>query len=299
MRFGLLYSLIRKEEKLLLKAAADRGVDVVKIDVGALTYGLRGATRLPPVDVVLDRTLSHSQALYALRFFASYGITTVNTPEVVARCGDKALTSIALQEAGVPTPTTLVAFTPEQALEAIEEIGYPAVLKPVTGSWARLLAKVSDRQQAESIIEHKATLGSYQHSIFYIQEYIEKPGRDLRALVIGDQCVGVIARTSDHWITNTQRGGTPTQIELTPQIKQIAQAAAAAVGGGVLGIDLMERPDGSLTCHEVNHNLEFAKSLEVYGIDVPGLIVDYVIASANRWPGVSGVPTVVPSPHSR
>jgi len=293
MRFGLLYSLIRKEEKLLLKAAADRGVDVVKIDVGSLTYGLRGATRLPPVDVVLDRTLSLSQGLYALRFLASYGITTVNTPDVVARCGDKAMTSLALQEASVPTPTTLVAFTPEQALEALEEIGYPAVLKPVTGSWARLLAKVTDRQQAESIIEHKATLGSYQHSIFYIQEYIEKPGRDLRALVVGDQCVGAFARTSDHWITNTQRGGVPTPIELTDDIRQIAEKAAAAVGGGVLGIDLMERPDGSLTCHEVNHNLEFAKSLEVYGVDVPGLIVDYVIATASRWPGVAGVPSVV------
>ena len=100
-------------------------------------------------------------------------------------CGNKLMTTSALAAAGVPQPKVLVAYTPESALEAIERLGYPAVLKPTVGSWGRLLSKVNDRDAAEAILEHKETLGSYHHSIFYIQEYVKKPGRDIRAFQVG------------------------------------------------------------------------------------------------------------------
>ena len=139
----------------------------------------------------------------ALQVLDSWGIRCVNTPQVIQTCSSKLETSAALHRHQIPTPRTAVAFTPEAALEAMESFGYPVVLKPVVGSWGRLLAKVNDRDAAEAILEHKSTLGSYQHSTFYIQEYIEKPERDLRTFVMGDRVVAGIYRYAPHWITNT------------------------------------------------------------------------------------------------
>src|SRR5207248_210867 len=113
----------------------------------------------------------------------------------------------ALQAAGVPQPNARVAFTTESALIAIEEMGYPVVLKPVVGSWGRLVSKVNDRESAEALLEHREVLGNYQQQIYYVQEYIRKPGRDIRAFVVGDETIAAIYRTSPHWITNTARGG--------------------------------------------------------------------------------------------
>jgi len=208
------------------------------------------------------------------------GMSAISPHRVVATCGDKLLTSAALQKAGVPIPRTKVAFTPEAALEAIEETGYPVVLKPLLGSWGRLLAKVSDRYAAEAILEHKKTLGGYQHSIFYIQEYVEKPGRDIRSFVAGDETVAAIYRNSTHWITNTAREGTASNCPTTPEIDRISRAAAQAVGGGVVAIDILEAPDGRLLVSEVNHTPEFRNSIAPTGVDIPGKIIDYVLEVA-------------------
>jgi [lysine-biosynthesis-protein LysW]--L-2-aminoadipate ligase len=196
---------------------------------------------------------------------------------VVELCGDKLNTSLSLATAGDPTPRNMAAFTPESALEAIEEMGYPVVLKPAVGSWGRLLSKINDRDAAEAIIEHKSTLGSYQHSIFYIQEYVDKPGRDIRTFVVGDETICGITRTSAHWITNTARGGQSAACPITPEIDRLSRAAAQAVGGGVVAIDLLETRDGELLVNEVNHTMEFRNSIEPTGVDIPGRIIEYAI----------------------
>ena len=154
----------------------------------------------------------------------------MNTSAVAATCGDKLLTSIALDEHGVPQPEVRIAFTPESALEAIETMGYPVVLKPAVGSWGRLLAKVNDRDAVEALLEHKTTLGSYHHSVFYIQKYVAKPGRDIRAFVVGDECIAAIYRNSEHWITNTARGGSATRCPITSELAAISLAGAKAIG---------------------------------------------------------------------
>src|SRR5262245_4308894 len=154
------------------------------------------------------------------------------------------MTTSALAAAGVPQPKALVAYTPESALEAIEQLGYPAVLKPTVGSWGRLLSKVNDRDAAEAILEHKDTLGSYHHSIFYIQEYVKKPGRDIRAFQIGSETICAIYRTSPNWITNTARGGTSSNCPITPELADICTRAAKAVGGGMVALDLFEDAPG-------------------------------------------------------
>ncbi|HEU4327207.1 MAG TPA: lysine biosynthesis protein LysX [Roseiflexaceae bacterium] len=279
MHLGILCSRIRVEEKLLLGELDRRGVTYTKLNDDELIFDLNQGRY--PYDVVLERSIHHSRALYALRALNDNGVPTVNTAEVADVCGDKFKTTQALIKAGVPTPRTRMAFTPESALRAIEELGYPVVLKPAIGSWGRLIAKVNDREAAEALLEHKEILGSYHHSIFYIQEYIPKPGgRDIRAFVVGDDCICAIYRTSEHWITNTARGGQAANCPVTPALADICIGAAHAVGGGVVAIDVLETADGQLLVNEVNYTMEFRNSIAPTGVDIPARIVDYTLAVA-------------------
>lgn len=247
---------------------------------------MRVGTGLPEglegVDAVLLRCISHSRAFYLSRWLEHLGIPTVNRHTVVATCGDKFLTSVALAEAGVPQPRTALALSRAAALGALEELGYPAVLKPLVGSWGRLLARVNDRDAAEAILEHKETLGGYIHSLFYAQEYVEKPGRDIRVLVAGDRVVYAVYRESGHWITNTARGGVATPCPLTPELEALVLAAARAVGGGLLAVDVLETADGTLLAGEVNHTPEFHGAMAATDADIPGAIADYVIRVAEE-----------------
>jgi [lysine-biosynthesis-protein LysW]--L-2-aminoadipate ligase len=274
VKIGVLCSRIRAEEKLLFDALQRRGLDFDKIDDREIVFEI--GAEPPRYDVVLERCLHHSRALYALRILNQWGVPTVNTYEVALTCGDKINTTTALVAAGVPSPRTLIAFTPESALAAIETLGYPVVLKPAVGSWGRLLAKISDRDAAEALLEHKDTLGSYQHAIFYVQEFVDKPSRDIRSFVVGDETICAIYRESSHWITNTARGGRARNCPVTPEIDGLSRAAARAVGGGVLAIDLLEHSDGMLVS-EVNYTMEFRNSIDTTGVDIPGRIVDYVL----------------------
>jgi [lysine-biosynthesis-protein LysW]--L-2-aminoadipate ligase len=180
---------------------------------------------------------------------------------------------------GVPSPRTRVAFTPESALAAIEELGYPVVLKPLIGSWGRLISKVNDREAAEAVVEHKDVLGNYLHSIYYVQEYIQKPGRDIRAFVVGGETICAIYRYAEHWITNTARGGRAENCPVTPELNDICVKAAKAVGGGVLAIDVLER-DGELLINEVNYTMEFRNSIDTTGVNIPARMIDYVLGVA-------------------
>ncbi len=279
MRIGVLCSRIRAEEKLLFEALQGRALDFERIDDREIIFDLQRPPK--PYEVVLERCLHHSRALYALRILNSWGIPTVNTYEVALTCGDKINTTTALIRAGIPSPRTMIAFTPESALAAIETLGYPVVLKPAIGSWGRLLAKVSDREAAEALLEHKETLGSYLHAIFYIQEYVDKPGsRDIRSFVVGEETICAIYREAEHWITNTARGGRASNCPVTPEIDRLSLAAARAVGGGVLAVDILERPDGRLAVSEVNYTMEFRNSIDTTGVDIPGRIIDYVVEVA-------------------
>ena len=273
MRVGFLHSLIRKEEKLLLEAFRQQSVTPIMLDDRKLTFDLES---VPDIDIVVERCINHSRAMHGLRLFESLGIRCINSSEVARVCGDKILTSLALKEAGLAQPPVRVAFTQDSALVAIEELGYPVVLKPAVGSWGRLLAKVNDRESAESILEHKTVLGSYHHSIFYIQKYVEKQGRDIRSFVVGNDCIAAIYRSSSHWITNTARGAVATGCPVTDEIASLSVAAAHAVGGGVLAVDLFESSEGLLV-NEVNYTMEFRNSIDTTGVNIPARVVEYVL----------------------
>ncbi len=277
---GILASRVRVEEKLLMEAFRARQTDVVLIDDSELVFDLTAQPQFwSRYQIVLERSLSQSRGMYLLHALAQLGVPTLNRYEVAAVCNDKYLTTAALIRQQIPTPRMLLAFTPEAALGALDEIGYPAVLKPVVGSWGRLLARVNDRDAAEALLEHKETLGSYQHSIFYIQEYIAKPGRDIRAFVVGDRTICAIYRASEHWITNTARGATALNCPVTPELDALCTAAARAVGGGILAVDVLESPRGLLV-NEINATMEFRNSIAPTGVDIPGIVAEYVLAAA-------------------
>lgn len=278
VRVGIIFSRPRVEEKHLFASFEQRGVAVTPINDDELIFTL-GMAPLP-YDVILERSVSTSHGLYAIRLLEAAGNVVINRFQTANTCADKLLTTTVLQEAGVPQPKVRVAFTTESALQAIEEMGYPVVLKPVVGSWGRLLAKVNDRDAAEAILEHKEVLGSYQHGIIYIQEMIRKPGRDIRAFVVGDECICAIYRGSEHWITNTARGGKASNCPVTPELGDLCTRAARAVGGGVLAVDVFEDPDRGLLINEINHTMEFRNSIAPTGVDIPGRVVDYALAVA-------------------
>ncbi len=277
IKIGFLYTRLRVEEKYLIEELEKRpNVEVARINDGERFFDIAK----PPakVDVLFERSISYSRGVYISKIFQANGVKVVNTPEVAERCGDKYVTSQILSSAGIPTPKVYMAFDEESALAAVEAMGYPCVLKPVVGSWGRLLAKVDNRSMAESLIEHKASLGVH-HQVFYIQEYIHKPGRDIRAFVIGEEPIAAIYRSSDNWITNTARGGQASNCPLTPELSGICRKTAQAMGGGLLAIDVFETESG-FSVNEVNHTMEFRNSIATTGVNIPALMVDYVIRSA-------------------
>lgn len=272
---GIVYSRVRAEEKLLFAACEELGVEVEKIRDNDLRLDVQTEVSPAQSSVIMNRSVHHARIEPTMQFFESLGMKTINTAEATAICDNKYLTSLKLSKAGVPNPRTVLAFTEEAALEAIEEFGYPVVLKPTVGSWGRLLAKINDREAAEALLEHKAMLGSYQHSLFYIQEFIEKGGQDIRSFVVGDKCIAAIYRSSEHWITNTARGGSAETCPVTDEIADLSLRAASAVEGEIVAIDLMGQP-GNLMVTEVNSSMEFRNSIKTTGVNIPVEMITYI-----------------------
>jgi [lysine-biosynthesis-protein LysW]--L-2-aminoadipate ligase len=275
MTLAVLTTRTRLEERLIFAALERRGLAYAQVDDRTLVHRI-GSPSPVRYRGVLNRIMSHTRGVYATRIFEATGHRVFNPSAVVDVCGDKILTSLALVRAGLPHPQTVIAVTPDAAIEAIERVGYPAVLKPAVGSWGRLLSKVNDRDAAETLVEHKQSLRSPVHNVYYVQEYVDKPDRDIRVIVIGDEVVAAVYRRSDHWITNTARGATTAVCAVTDELRSLALRAADAVGGGILAVDLLERTDGELLVTEVNHTMEFHGLAAVADVDIAELVVDHV-----------------------
>jgi [lysine-biosynthesis-protein LysW]---L-2-aminoadipate ligase len=275
-QLAIVYDRVREDEKMLFRALDETGVPYDKVYAPQLSFDFHAAR--PEWRVVIERCVSQSRGYAIAASLEAWGVDVINPSQVIANCGDKLVTNALLAKHGVPTPRTAVAFDSETALSLIESFGYPCVMKPPVGSWGRLLSLINDRHAAETVIEHKEVLGGYQHQIFYVQEYVQKPERDIRAFVAAGQCIAAIYRNSAHWITNTARGGKAENCPVTPEIAAPAKAAARAVGGAVVAIDLFETPDGRIIVNEVNHTMEFKNSVSTTGVDIPGKIVEYALS---------------------
>lgn len=275
---AILHSTVRKEEKLIMEAARDRRVDIELIDIRSEVFNPKGYAA--EFDIALERSVSTTKGDYAVAFLESLGLPVVNSSLVARNCEDKFLTSLLLARASVSTPKFALVFSLEQALQAVENLGgFPVVLKPPLGSWGRLLAKVNDPDSLEALLEHKDVLGTPPHKAFYIQEFVRKPGRDIRVFIAGEAVLCAIYRESGHWITNTARGGVARLCPVTPELRSICERASSAVGGGLLAVDIFETPDG-FSVNEVNHTMEFRNSEEPTGVSISGAIVDYCLSRA-------------------
>ncbi len=272
---GLLHSTIRGDEKLILEAAKKRKVAIKLIDVrteifNPLTYKI-------DFDVALVRLVSTVKGTYAANFFETFGVPVVNSSSVTHICEDKFYTSLYLSQKKVPTLKFALVFNTEQAVQALSALGgFPIVIKPPLGSWGRLLAKVNDMDALEAIIEHKDVLGSPQQKAIYIQEYVKKPGRDIRSFVVGGRAICAIYRNSPHWITNTARGGKASNCPVTKEVSHLSKIASDAVGGGILAMDIFETDDG-LKINEINHTMEFKNSEIPTNTSISGAIIDYCV----------------------
>ena len=267
-RLRILYSRLRAEEKQLFAAAEAKGICCSLEDVRTEPW------RIEPNegDVFLARCIGHLQNVSVARMLEAGGARVVNPSAVMELCGDKLATSAALAAAEIPQPAFRAAFSEEAALQAAEELGYPVVFKPVTGSWGRLLALASNRETAEAIVEHKAHLGP-AHQVYYIQSYVEKGGFDVRAFVLEGRPLCAIRRTSGHWITNTARGGLAEIQPMDAGLCSILERVHGAVGGDFIAVDLFLTPEGWLV-NEVNDGAEFRNSSAPTGVDIPGAVVD-------------------------
>jgi len=278
-RLFIFYTRLRTEEKLLFRAAEEKGIPFSAVN---LSDGLWPNVPGEAGDAALCRCVSQTQNSALAVLLESRGILTINSSDVMALCGDKIATAARLSAAGIPQPDFAVAFSPEGTLEGAERLGYPLVIKPATGSWGRLLAKINDRDALEAVAEHKAHMGA-AHSVFFLQEYVEKKGFDLRATLLGGEVLTVIKRCSDHWITNTARGATPEKYPLSAEIKALLGRVQNAIGGEVLAVDLFEKPEGGWMVNEVNGQPEFRSSDgELTGVDIAGSLVEHA------WSLVSG-----------
>lgn len=281
---AVLYDRIRPDEKMLFEALDDLGVPYDKVYTPQLTVTFNEQGRAAvPWKVAIERCVSQSRGHGVTRALEGFGVKVINPAHVIELCGDKLATNAALHAHGLPTPRTGVAFDGDAALNLIEEMGYPVVLKPTVGSWGRMVSRLNDRAAAEAVIEHKEVLGGPQHGIFYVQELINKPGRDIRAFVVGGECIGAIYRTSEHWITNTARGAKASNCPVTPEMADLAVRAAAAVHGQIVAIDLVEDPGaqnewGGLKIIEINHTMEFKNSVATTGVNIPRRMGEYAIS---------------------
>jgi len=249
-------SRVRGEERRIFEALQRRGVEYVHLDSRTLwTFCDTTQTRWP---AVLNREIGYERAVTVARTLEAFGAAVINSAAATEICGDKWRTTLALCKAGLPVPRTALACTPDAAQTALDAIGYPAVIKPLTGSWGRLVTLVRDRQMAETVLEYVAAMPAPQSRLVYVQEMIGHGGRDIRAIVVNGEVLGTIYRRSEGWRTNLARGAIAEYCPLTPELNKLASSAAAAVKADIAGVDLIEDDDGRILVLEVNHGVEFA-----------------------------------------
>jgi [lysine-biosynthesis-protein LysW]--L-2-aminoadipate ligase len=279
-RIAVLASRVGADEKRLFDAFDRRGVPFDQVDTRRQWF-LAGQRDLP-WSLALNREIGQVRAVYAARCLTAAGVDVVNSADAIEVCGDKWRSTVALEAAGVPTPRTALGLTPQAALAALDSIGYPAVIKPLVGSWGRLVVQLPDRAGAESVLEYASALPGAQSHLGYVQELIDKPGRDIRVVVVGGRVLGAVYRTGESLRTNVALGGRALPCEATPEITGLALDAAAAVGADIAGVDLIEDREGRLLVLEVNHRVEFTGFQSALGdrVDVADRIVDHLLERA-------------------
>ncbi len=289
-KISMVYDLVRLEEKAIIEAAKKRSdsLEFKAFDSKDLYFDLLNddsSIKEKFGTVVLQRCASYFRNLHLTAVLENRGLKVVNDLHTAETTGNKLLTTLMLAKAGVPTPRTMLAFTEDAALEALQKLGYPAIIKPTIGSWGRLIASVNDEDAAKSVIEDREEMFPL-YRVYYIQEKVKRPPRDIRAVVVGDKTVAAIYRisTTGDWRTNTARGGKAENLPVSKELDDLCLKATKIFGRGIYGVDLMESEDRGLLVHEVNNTTEFKNVLAQSGVDIPGDIIGFLSDLAKESP---------------
>ena len=282
---SILCDKVRFEEKALYEKTQSMGIKSKIVDAKTLTIGTCSKAKdFQLGDVILQRSVSYYRGLYLTACLEFLGFKVINRFEVGQVCGNKLITSIRLAENKIPTPKTQFAFSAESGLETIKNKGFPVVLKPIVGSWGRGIYPLRDLETASMIIEMREEDDSPLSRIYYIQEMVDRPSRDIRCIVIGDQVLTAIYRYSSQseWRTNVALGGKVELASITKEMEDLALSAARAVGGGILGVDMMEDKNRGLVVQEINNTVEFRGAASVSKADIPNQMINYAINIARK-----------------
>ena len=277
----IVFDRLRTEEKLLQKKAEELGYETSMIDAKITSFDTNSKREDYEFgDVVLERCISYYRGLHFTACLEFLDIPVINKFDVANTCGNKMITSMLLKKKNIPTPKTYFSFTAETALENFEKIGYPLVIKPIIGSWGRSVMPVKDKDTAEAVIENRQVTDGPQDRIYYLQEMIDRPPRDIRVITVGDQAISAMYRkSSGGFKTNIALGADPELCEITKEIEDLCEKTSKAVGGGILGIDLMEDKEKGLVVHEVNNTVEFKGLVKVSKKNIPQAMIDYAISN--------------------
>lgn len=272
----VLYDTIRWEEKALLEAGKKKGINLQMLDCKKLAIELDNSA--DAYGTIIQRCVSYYRNVHSTAALEGMGANVINCLQTGILAGNKLYTHMLLRKVGVPTPYATVAFSKESAIEALDKQGYPKVIKPTVGSWGRMISKINDRDAAEGIIENRETMYPI-YQIHYLEEFVKRPPRDIRAIMVGDKIVAAIYRNSENWKTNMALGGRAEKCEVTNEMEDICIKAKNAVQGQIVGVDLMESDERGLVVHEVNNTTEYKNTVRVCGVDIPSLMIDYALES--------------------
>jgi len=274
-KITVLYDTIRPEEKALTEAATKKGIDLQMVDCKGLILDIDKKTNY---STVLQRCVSYYRNLHSTAALEGMGANVINSLYCGVYAGNKLFTHMLLNKVGIPTPFVTVAFSKESALAALDGLGYPRVIKPTVGSWGRMVSKLNNKESAEGIIEEREKMYPI-YQVHYLEEFVQRPPRDIRAIVIGDSVAGAIYRnsTEENWKTNTHLGGTAVVCKVTKELEDMCLKAKTAVKGQIVGVDLMESNDKGLVVHEINNTTEYRNVARVTGVDIAAKILEYAV----------------------
>lgn len=285
VRICIIYDKLRFEEKKIYNDIQQKGFDATLIDGKSLIFDTESSKSDSRFgDIILQRVISYNRGLHLTYCLEQIGLPVVNSFSVSEICGNKLITSLILKKKNVPTPKTTFAFSTESARECMKKLGFPLVVKPIIGSWGRGVYQIKDQSMADMMLDSRQENDNSFSRIYYFQELIDRPSRDIRCIVIGDQIVASVFRYSseNEWRTNVAVGGRTEMAPLTSELKEIVLKASNAVGGGILGVDLMEDKERGYLVHEVNNTVEFRGASAVCKSDIAGAMTDYLVKMSSK-----------------
>jgi [lysine-biosynthesis-protein LysW]--L-2-aminoadipate ligase len=279
----VLFDNDRRHQKSILETAQKKNINLKAIDCKKLILFLNHQNSEFNNKIILQRSVSYFKSLHSTAALEGLGAIMINSLFTSIMCGNKLFSHMALQKQGISTPNAFCSFSTSSAIEGVNQFGYPVVIKPTVGSWGRLIGLLNDEEAVKTVLEDREHMFPLYH-VNYFEEFVKRPPRDIRAIVIGDQVVAAIYRYSgtNEWKTNMALGGRAEVCPITKELEEICLISAKIFKGDIVGVDLMESKDHGLIVHEVNNTTEFKNTVRVTGIDIPSLIIDYMVNTLKK-----------------